>query len=120
MRQPQIVDVVPAILTPFQDDYSIDTEQLQAHADRLASIDGVGTIFCTGHAGEVASLSRTERQLVTKLVVEAVAGRMPVIAGIYTDSLDDAVDFALDAKKVGAAAATLFPPPTFAELRTSI
>lgn len=115
IRQPVICDVVPAILTPFQEDMRIDGDQLQALADRIASIDGVGAIFCTGHAGEVAALSTVERRQVVELVVEAVAGRHPVIAGVYSDSVIDAVSMASDARSAGASAVTLFAPPIFAD-----
>lgn len=115
IRNPRIADVVPAILTPFNEDLTIDRESLQRLADRMASVAGVGALFCVGHAGEVAALSRDERREVTALVHEAVAGRVPVVAGVYTDSIGEAVTLALDARAAGAAAVTLFPPPIFAD-----
>jgi 4-hydroxy-tetrahydrodipicolinate synthase len=114
-RQPVITGVVPATLTPFHDDLKIDATALQELTDHLASIDGVGAIFCTGHAGEVAALTREERQHVVRLTVEAVGSRMPVIAGVYTDSVDDAIGMAREAKAAGASAVTLFPPPIFVD-----
>jgi 4-hydroxy-tetrahydrodipicolinate synthase len=106
---------VPAILTPFQEDHRIDFASLAKLTDRIASVDGVSAIFCTGHAGEVASLSRSERADVVRAVTEAVGGRVPVIAGVYTDSVTEAVEYARDARKAGATIATLFPPPVFAD-----
>jgi 4-hydroxy-tetrahydrodipicolinate synthase len=114
-RQPVITGVVPAILTPFRDDLKIDERVLQELADSMASIDGVGAVFCTGHAGEVAALSRAERQHVVRLTAEAVGRRMPVIAGVYTDSVDEAIGMAREAKAAGATAVTLFPPPIFVD-----
>jgi 4-hydroxy-tetrahydrodipicolinate synthase len=114
-RTPEIRDIVPAILTPFHEDLSIDEDELQRLADRLAGVDGVGAIFCTGHAGEVAALSREERRRVVGLVAQAVSGRHPVIAGVYTDSVTEAVELARDARAAGADAVTLFPPPIFAD-----
>jgi 4-hydroxy-tetrahydrodipicolinate synthase len=61
----------------------------------------------------VASLSREERKRVVTLVSEAVAGRMPVLAGIYSDSLDESVEHAKDAKAAGAQIATIFPPNVY-------
>jgi 4-hydroxy-tetrahydrodipicolinate synthase len=110
---------VPAVLTPFHEDFRIDGDSLQKLTDHLVKIDGVGAIFCAGHAGEVAALSREERREVTKLVVEAVAGKMPVLTGIYTDSITEAVEMAQDARKAGASAVTLFPPPIFADGATA-
>lgn len=109
----RLTGVVPAIYTPFHDDLSVDADSLQKLADRMASTDGVGGVFCTGHAGEVASLSREERQKVVRLVSEAVAGRVPVLAGIYSDSLEESVAHARDAKAAGAQIATIFPPNVF-------
>jgi 4-hydroxy-tetrahydrodipicolinate synthase len=107
--------VVPALLTPFDPDGGIDELALQSFAERIASIEGVGAVFCTGHAGEVAAMSRDERRHVTRLTVEAVGGRVPVIAGVYTDSYPEAVAMARDAREAGASAVTLFAPPVFAD-----
>jgi 4-hydroxy-tetrahydrodipicolinate synthase len=110
---PRLTGVVPAIYTPFHADLSIDADSLQKLADRMTATEGVGGVFCTGHAGEVASLSREERRRVVSLVAEAVAGRVPVLAGIYSDSLDESVEHARDAKAAGAQIATIFPPNVF-------
>jgi 4-hydroxy-tetrahydrodipicolinate synthase len=115
LRDPHVTGVVPAVLTPFHDDYRIDFATLARLTDRIASVDGVSAIFCTGHAGEVAALAPRERADVVRAVVEAVGGRMPVIAGVYTDSVSEAIEYAREAKKAGAAMATLFPPPIFAD-----
>jgi 4-hydroxy-tetrahydrodipicolinate synthase len=113
LRRPEIAGVVPAIYTPFRNDLSIDEESLRALTDRVASVDGVGAIFCTGHAGEVASLSREERKRVISCVAEATAGRMPVMAGIYSDSLTESIEHARDAREAGASVITIFPPNVF-------
>jgi 4-hydroxy-tetrahydrodipicolinate synthase len=105
--------VVPAIYTPFNNDESVDKKSLQSLADRMASTDGVCGVFCTGHAGEVAAMSASERALVVRLVAEAVNGRVPVLAGIYNDSLEDSVQAANDAKAAGASIVTIFPPNVF-------
>ena len=114
-RSPRIADVVPALLTPFHEELTIDYGALQDLADSLVSTHGVGALFCAGHAGEVASLSPEERRSVVASVVEAVQGRVPVIAGNYTDSIDEAVHMARDARNAGADAVTVFPPPIFAD-----
>jgi len=115
VRTPTIVDVVPAILTPFAEDLAVDLPTLQNLADRLASTPGVGAIFCNGHAGEVSALSRSERRLVVEVVCHTIGRRVPVIAGIYTDSLHEAVELAQDARSAGAAATTIFPPGIFVD-----
>lgn len=115
MRSVKLDGVVPALLTPFFDDLSIDYESLGRLVDRSLSVGSVGAVFGVGHAGEVASLTRDERAEVTRVISERVAGRVPVLAGVYTDSLTEAVEHARDAKAAGADAVTVFPPPIFAD-----
>jgi 4-hydroxy-tetrahydrodipicolinate synthase len=115
MRTPRIANVVPAVLTPFREDLSIDGDALQELVDSLLAVGSIGAIFCVGHAGEVASLTQAERRQVVRLTTEAVGGRVPVLAGLYTDSISDAIAMANDARAEGAAAVTVFPPPIFAD-----
>jgi len=104
---------LPASLCPFRPDLSIDEDAFIAHVNWLAEASRGGGVVCNGHAGEVASLTRAERQRVVALAVQAAAGRAPIIAGIYTDSTAEAVDLARDAAAAGADALLVFPPPVF-------
>jgi len=115
MRQLNLQGVVPALLTPFNTDLGIDFNALTRLVDRTLAVDGVGALFGVGHAGEVAALDREERQEVTRVIAERVGGRVPVLAGVYSDSLREAVQHAKDAKAAGANAVTVFPPPIFAD-----
>lgn len=115
MRSVKLGGVVSALLTPFFDDYSIDYASLRKLVDRSLAVKSVGAIFGVGHAGEVASLTREERAEVTRVISDQVKGQVPVLTGVYTDSLNEAVDHARDAKAAGADAVTIFPPPIFAD-----
>ncbi|RWI88908.1 dihydrodipicolinate synthase family protein [Mesorhizobium sp.] len=118
-REPAIKGVVPAIYTPFKDDLSVDEKSLQLLADRVASVDGVGGVFCTGHAGEVAALSVEEQKRVVKAVSEAVGDRVPVLAGLYCDNLDQAITIARNSREAGASVITVFPPGALAGAMTN-
>jgi 4-hydroxy-tetrahydrodipicolinate synthase len=109
-REPRIAGVVPALITPFNEDLSIDVASLERFVGWIAG-ERVGALFCSGHAGEVASLSRAERKVVIQTVVSAAGGKVPVIAGNYADSLEDAIATGRDARDAGATALTIFPPP---------
>ncbi len=110
-REPRIAGVVPAIITPFNEDLSIDFATLEKYAAWVADAEGIGAVFCSGHAGEVAALSRQERKQLVQTVVSAVGGKVPVIAGNYADSIEDALATGRDAREAGATALTVFPPP---------
>ena len=107
--------VVPALLTPFTPDLGIDFSTLESLTSRILDVEQVGALFCTGHAGEVAALDRDEMKRVVETVVATVAARVPVLAGVYTDNLREAVRQGVDARQAGASALTVFPPPSFAD-----
>jgi len=104
---------LPASLCPFRADYSVDEDAFAAHVRWLAEASRGGGIVCNGHAGEVASLTRQERKRVVEIAVREAKGKAPVVAGVYTDSPLEAVEFARDSESAGADAILLFPPPVF-------
>ena len=54
--------IIPANLLPFHADFSIDEPDYRRHLSWLAGVAGVTAITCNGHAAEVSSLTREERQ----------------------------------------------------------
>ncbi len=96
--------VMPANLLPFKSDYSIDETDYRRHLRWLADVPGVTGIVVNGHAAEVSSLSREERRRALAIAAEAVGQRLPMIAGIYTDSTFEAVELAQDAQAEGRGA----------------
>ena len=114
MREPlRFQGVMPANLLPFKSDLSIDEPAYRGHLRWLADTRGVTGLVVNGHAGEVSSLDREERRRALAIAVDEVAGRCPVVAGVYTDGTEEAVRLARDAKAAGAAGILLFPPTLF-------
>lgn len=105
--------VMPANLLPFNSDYSINEQDYRRHLTWLANVPGVTGIVCNGHAAEVSSLTRDERRSALEIAVDEVGSRVPLIAGVYTDSTLEAVDLARDAKDGGASGILVFPPSLF-------
>ena len=105
--------VIPANLLPFKADLSIDETAYRRHLSWLANTKGVTGITVNGHAAEVSSLSRDERRHALAIALDEVAGKVPLIAGIYTDGTQEAVELARDAKVGGAAGILVFPPTLF-------
>ena len=105
--------VIPANLLPFKADLSIDEAAYRRHLSWLANTKGVTGITVNGHAAEVSSLSREERIRALAIGVDEVAGKVPLIAGIYADGTQEAVELARDAKAGGAAGILVFPPTLF-------
>jgi 4-hydroxy-tetrahydrodipicolinate synthase len=104
---------IPANLLPFTADLAIDVPAYTKHLRWLAGTKGVTAIVANGHAAEVSSLSREERKRALSLALEAVGGTVPIIAGVYSDGTQEAIELARDAKAVGASGLLVFPPTVF-------
>jgi 4-hydroxy-tetrahydrodipicolinate synthase len=105
--------VIPANLLPFKADLSIDEPAYRRHLSWLANTKGVTGITVNGHAAEVSSLSREERIHALAIAADEVGGKVLLIAGIYADGTQEAVELARDAKAGGAAGILVFPPTVF-------
>ena len=104
---------LPANLLPFTGDLEIDEPAYRRHLRWLADARGVTGIVANGHAAEVASLTREERKRSLAIALDEVAGKVPVIAGVYSDGTLEAVELGRDARAAGAAGLLVFPPTLF-------
>lgn len=104
---------MPANLLPFTADLAVDEPAYRAHLRWLADAPGVTGIVANGHAAEVASLTRDERKRTLAIALDEVAGKVPVVAGVYCDGTLEAVDLARDARAAGASGLLVFPPTLF-------
>jgi 4-hydroxy-tetrahydrodipicolinate synthase len=97
-----------AIITPFRDG-QIDADAL-AWLVEFQITNGTSAIVPCGSTGESATLTPQEHVDVVRLVVKAVKGRVPVIAGTGSNSTAEAIALTRAAKEAGAAAALLISP----------
>lgn len=100
--------VLPALLTPFDESGDIDQGKLAAHADFMLD-QGMHGLVSTGTMGEAGSMTREERRLVTRLVAERAAGRVPVVAGVSAQTPAEVIQYTSDAAEDGASAVMLLP-----------
>ena len=101
---------MPANLLPFTADLEIDEPAYRKHLRWLADTPGVTGIVANGHAAEVSSLTREERKRSLAIALDEVAGKVPLIAGVYSDGTLEAVELAREARAAGAAGLLVFPP----------
>jgi 4-hydroxy-tetrahydrodipicolinate synthase len=104
---------MPANLLPFTSDLQIDEPAYRRHLRWLADAEGVTGIVANGHAAEVSSLDRKERRRALDIAVDEIAGKVPVIAGVYSDGTHEAIELGRDARAAGAAGLLVFPPTLF-------
>jgi 4-hydroxy-tetrahydrodipicolinate synthase len=81
---------IPALVTPFRGE-AIDEEELRRHVEWQIEQGSHGLVPC-GTTGEASTLSKEEHYRVVQIVVEQAAGRVPVIAGIGSNSTTVAIE----------------------------
>jgi len=100
--------VLPALVTPFTADEEVDEAGLRALVRYvLPHVDGV--VPC-GTTGEFIYLTPDEQRRVIEIVVDEVAGRVPVVAGTGAASTKQAVQLARAAQEAGASACLVVTP----------
>src|SRR5947207_12447269 len=105
--------VIPAVLLPFHDDFSIDEESFRAHLRHVAGTPGISAITVNAHSTEVASCSFEEQRRVLDIAQEEIGARLPIINGIWADGSLEAARIARRATSGGASALLVFPPAPF-------
>lgn len=97
-----------AIVTPFKDG-KVDEDALKNLIEFQVSNGTNGIVPC-GTTGESATLTPDEHNHVVDITIEAVNGRVPVIAGTGSNSTSEAIKLTRHAKEAGADAALLITP----------
>lgn len=99
----------PAPVTAFTKSGDVDHAANANVARWLASVDGVKSLVILGHAGEGTFLTSDEQVALIRTYVEAVDGRIPIIAGITGEGTKVAALEAKRAKEAGATGALVYP-----------
>ena len=99
---------MPALITPFKNG-AVDLEGLKALVEWHIAEGGHGLVP-VGTTGESPTLSHEEHEAVVSAVVEAAAGRIPIVAGAGSNNTAESLRFMHHAKDVGASAALVVTP----------
>jgi 4-hydroxy-tetrahydrodipicolinate synthase len=100
---------IPIVATPFDDAYRIDEASLAAEVEYLIA-QGVHGLATPAIASEGYKLADSERERVTRIVVAAAAGRVPVVVSADGNGTAVAAVRARLAAQQGAAALMVLPP----------
>jgi 4-hydroxy-tetrahydrodipicolinate synthase len=100
--------VFPILVTPFDDNAHIDEESLRSliEFNLDAGVHGLGVAL----GSEIFKLSEAEREHVTRIVVDQVKGRVPVVINTGAAGTDLAVLYSQSAERSGADALMIMPP----------
>ncbi len=101
--------VIPAMITSFNKDESINKEGIRKTVDYLVS-QKVNGLYITGSTGETFLMSQQEKKNVIEIIVEEVNGRVPVIAHIGSIGTKITTELGEYAEKIGVDALSALPP----------
>ena len=101
--------VIPAMITSFNKDESINKEGIRKTINYLIS-EKVNGLYITGSTGETFLMSHDEKRQVIEIIVEEVNGRVPVIAHIDSIGTKITTELGQYAEKVGVDALSALPP----------
>lgn len=96
-----IVGSIVALVTPMQEDGSVDYAALRSLIDWHIA-EGTDCIGVVGTTGESPTVSVEEHCEIIRVAVEHAAGRVPIMAGTGGNSTAEAINLSRFAKKVGA------------------
>ncbi|TQS73956.1 dihydrodipicolinate synthase family protein [Rhodobacteraceae bacterium] len=104
-----LTGIFPVAPTPFHDDGALDCEGMKRVLDCMID-QGVDGICILANYSEQFLISDAERETLTRLCIEHVAGRVPVIVTISHFATEIVVERAKLAESCGAAMVMMMPP----------
>lgn len=98
-----------ALVTPFLPDGRLDLQSFRRLLDRQIE-SGIDAIVLLGTTGEPSTLSMKEREQIIRTGLEFVSGRIPIIIGTGSNDTKRAIEYAKQAKHLGAQAQLCVTP----------
>jgi len=80
-----------ALITPFKKDYSVDVDALKAIVNFQID-NGIDYLVVLGTTAETATLSKVEKELVIKTIVDANDKRLPLVLGVGSNNTQEVVE----------------------------
>ena len=80
-----------ALVTPFKKDFSLDIDALKAIVNFQID-NGIDYLVVLGTTAENATLSKAEKELVIKTIVDANKGRLPLVLGVGSNNTAEVVE----------------------------
>lgn len=104
--------VIPAFYACYDDNGDVSAERTANFAKYLLEKDVKGLYVC-GSSGECIYQSKEERKLTLESVMQAVGGKMTIIAHVACNNTRDSMELAAHAESLGVDAIAAIPPIYF-------
>ena len=109
LHEDKLFGIIPILLTPFLESGAVDEESFRREV-RFCLKAGAHGIVVPGMASEVFYLTEVERVRLVEISLEEVEGRIPVIAGVYGESVERALESSKGLARLGIDAALVNAP----------
>ncbi|MCX8162211.1 MAG: dihydrodipicolinate synthase family protein [Candidatus Bathyarchaeota archaeon] len=113
MKPTRLEGIIPAIVCPMLEDYSVDEDSLRNYVKWISSFR-IGGLAVNVDTGEGFHLLPEERLQVIRIVKEVAGGKIPIIAGLQPGYIPQTVGWACGSRDAGADALLVFPSSVFA------
>lgn len=101
--------ILTALIAPFTSDGALDEDGLKNLVERSIA-GGVNGLVTCGSTGEFSAMTHEERKRVVEIVVQAAAGRVPVVAQTGATTACEAIELTRHAEQVGADVVMIVTP----------
>ena len=106
----QFEGIYTPVVTPHNEDFSINFKAFAATIEHLIA-SGVHGLIIAGTTGEYYAQTTPERIDLMKRAKDIIAGRLPLIVGTGAMRTEDSIQYAENAKAIGADALLIATPP---------
>jgi 4-hydroxy-tetrahydrodipicolinate synthase len=101
MNTNKLIGCGTALITPFNDDGSVDEQALRALVDWQID-EGIHFLVPCGSTGEAATMTLAEHKHVVEITVQQAAGRVPIVAGAGSNDTHKAIALSKMMRDAGA------------------
>ena len=105
----EIKGIIPPVLTPLNDDETINEAELRHQVNRMIDA-GLSGVFALGTNGEAYALSHKEKVQVLRIVVDEAKHRVPVYAGTGCPTTKETITLSREAEEIGADVLSVIVP----------
>jgi dihydrodipicolinate synthase/N-acetylneuraminate lyase len=110
--KPHLSGMIPPVVSPLTAEHRADTGAVERLAAHVVGGGATG-VFVLGSCGEGPTLAPDVASAITRAYVDAVAGAVPVLAGVGETSTERAVRAAAEYEQVGVDALVVMAPMYF-------
>lgn len=105
----KVKGIIAAMVTSMNEDETLNEAEIRRQVNRQIAA-GADAVFCLGTNGEFYIQSEEEKLEVIRIVVDEVAGRVPVYAGTGCPGTKATIDLSLKAKALGVDVLSIISP----------